>query len=189
LVDWLIGGLNSWILPEAWRMYMKYVSQLLENQLDAALQTLHYCIECCPVSAWDEAQGDFPFSQVVFHTLFYTDYYLGRDSQPFKNQKFHVQHAAVFSDYEELENKQPQHLYTRDFCLAYLEHCRGKVRSVMSGETETSLAGPSGIDFRHCNRAELHVYNVRHIQHHAAQLGFRIQLLTTQYMPWFTGGA
>jgi hypothetical protein len=33
-----------------------------------------------------------------------------------------------------------------------------------------SLAGPSGIKFRKCPRLELHVYNLRHIQHHTGQL-------------------
>jgi hypothetical protein len=46
------------------------------------------------------------------------------------------------------------------------------------------LAGPSGFRRRKCSRAELHVYNVRHIQHHAAQLILRLRLDTDVDVPW-----
>lgn len=121
--------------------------------------------------------GDAPFSQVVFHPV-YADFYLGRDSVPFKEQPFHVKNRSVFADYEEMEDRLPVHVYEKPFCLEYLSHCRMKLKATIEAETEASLAGSSGIDFRKISRAELHVYNMRHIQHHAAQLGLRIQLAT-----------
>jgi len=168
---------------------MNYLTTLLHKQLNAALRTLGYCIEACPEAEWQESHGDYPFSQVVFHTLFYTDFYLGRDTIPFKQQQFHVSHPDAFRDYEELEDRLPVHLYEKSFCLEYLAHCVDKVEAVVSLETEVTLAAASGISFRKGCRAELHVYNIRHIQHHAAQLGLRLQLLTNKEMPWFSGGA
>jgi len=38
------------------------------------------------------------------------------------------------------------------------------------------LAGQSGFHRRKCSGAELHVYNIRHVQHHAAQLSLRLRL-------------
>ncbi|PKL12818.1 MAG: hypothetical protein CVV52_08560 [Spirochaetae bacterium HGW-Spirochaetae-8] len=168
---------------------MNYLATLLQKQLDAALHTLGYCIGACEDAEWQEAHGDYPFSQVVFHTLFYTDLYLGRDTIPFKQQPFHINHPKVFRDYEELERRVPVCLYEKAFCQEYLAHCLGKVATVLSSETEITLAAASGISFRKGCRAELHVYNIRHIQHHAAQLGLRLQLLTNKEMPWFSGGA
>jgi hypothetical protein len=163
------------------------IKTLILHQMTASLDTLNYGIESCPDSEWQEPHRDSPFSQVVFHTLFYTDFYLGRDTVPFKEQPFHVSHKEVFKDYEEMEDKIPQNLYEKPFCLDYLAHCISKLKASVEAETEESLSGESGIDFRKCSRAELYVYNMRHIQHHAAQLGLRIQMVTGKEMPWFSG--
>jgi len=163
------------------------IKTLILNQMTASLDTLKYCIDSCPESEWQEAHKDAPFSQVVFHAIFYADFYLGRDSIPFKDQPFHVSHRDTFKDYEEMEDKIPVHLYEKAFCLDYLAHCVAKMRATVEAETADSLSGDSGIDFRKISRAELYVYNMRHIQHHAAQLGLRIQMVTDKEMPWFSG--
>ena len=168
---------------------MNIMARLLTRQLLAALKTLQFCIESCPESEWQKEHGDYPFSQVVFHTLFYTDFYVGRDSIPFKQQAFHLSHKEVFKNYEELENVIPVELYGKDFCLQYVDYCRAKIKEVLSMETPGVLAAESGISFRNMSRAELHVYTTRHIQHHAAQLGFRLQLITGKEMPWISGEA
>jgi hypothetical protein len=163
------------------------LKNLIIYQFSASLDTLNYCIQTCPDTEWQEDHKDAPFSQVVFHALFYADFYLGRDSVPFKEQPFHVSHRDKFSDYEELEDKRPEHLYEKEFCLEYLAHCKAKLKATVEAETTETLAGESGIDFRIISRAELYVYNMRHIQHHAAQLGLRIQMVTGKEMPWFSG--
>lgn len=163
------------------------LKSLILNQLGASLDTLGYCIETCPKSDWQQAHNDAPFSQVVFHTLFYADLYLGRDALPFKEQPFHAAHKSTFGSYEEMEDKVPEQLYEKPFCLSYLTHCRAKLKTMVEAETAESLAGDSGIAFRKISRVELYVYNLRHIQHHAAQLGLRIQMLTGKEMPWFSG--
>jgi len=160
---------------------------LIISQMTATLDTLNYCIETCPDSEWQKAHKDAPFSQVVFHTLFYTDFYLGRDTVPFKEQPFHLRHKDIFKDYEEMENKIPENRYEKPFCLEYLAFCKAKLKTTVEAESAETLAGESGIDFRKIRRAELYVYNMRHIQHHAAQLGLRIQMITGKEMPWFSG--
>ena len=168
---------------------MHQFAHMLSHQYEAALQTLRSCIERCPASQWHESHGDQPFSQVVFHTIFYADYYLGRDAWPFKEQPFHVAHRQEFASYEELEDVLPVLLYERSFCLEYLGHVQGKQQRVLAEETLDILLGPSGISFRSMGRAELHIYGIRHIQHHAAQLGLRLQVLDGEPMKWVTGEA
>ena len=85
------------------------IKALIISQMTASIDTIKYCIESCPDSEWQEAHTDAPFSQVTFHTLFYADFYLGRDSVPFKEQSFHRTHKNIFRDYEEMEDKIPEH--------------------------------------------------------------------------------
>ncbi|HUW70527.1 MAG TPA: DinB family protein [bacterium] len=166
---------------------LETIKGLITSQMVAALDTLKYCMDSCPDAEWQEPHKDYPFSQVVFHALFYADYYLGRDTVPSKDQAFHKAHKDVFKDYEELEDKIPRNLYEKAFCLDYLAHCTSKLKAAVESETRESLTGTSGIEFRKTSRAELYVYNTRHIQHHAAQLGLRIQWVTGKEMPWFSG--
>jgi uncharacterized damage-inducible protein DinB len=41
----------------------------------------------------------------------------------------------------------------------------------MAAETHKTLEGPSEFPWLPMSRAELHLYNIRHIQHHTGQLG------------------
>lgn len=158
------------------------------NQYQAALCTLEQCLRFCPASAWDDSDKDYPFSQVLFHTLFYTDYYLGKNRGELTLQAFHGENKRHFRDYEELEDREPVYLYEQSFLELYLEHCLKKSEICLEAETEGSLAGPSGFERRNFTRMELHVYNIRHIQHHAAQLGLRIQYKTGRELAWVGSG-
>ena len=116
----------------------------------------------------------------------FTDLYLQPtdDVEAFKAQAFHVQNKSAFRDYEELEDRPQVLLYEKPFVLEYLRHVRRKAQETVARETADVLAGPSGFHWRHCSRAELHVYNIRHIQHHAAQLSLRLRLDANVDVPW-----
>jgi hypothetical protein len=160
----------------------------LIGQFHAALSTLGQAVDGCPQSEWNESQGDYPFSQVVFHTLFFTDYYLERNPESFRLQGFHRNHPEFFRDYEELEWQEPKNIYDRSGCGEYLLFCIDKSAAVISADTVKTLGGPSGFENRPSTRGELYIYTVRHIQHHAAQLGLRVQLLTGRELQWVSSG-
>jgi hypothetical protein len=161
---------------------MNNVINCAKNQMLASLTTLRQCIETCPDSAWNEIHGDAPFSQAVFHTLFCMDFYLSPDEANFKNQPFHTRHTAMFKDYEELEYKKPVQVYTLDEIKTYLEFCRQKI---MSLDVDDALKISTHKNF---SFLELYIYITRHTQHHAAQLGLRIQQIIGKELKWFSSG-
>ncbi len=91
---------------------------------------------------------------------------------------------ATLQDYEELEDREQLLLYEKPFVLSYVQNVRRKALEIIGRESADVLAGPSGFRRRKCSRAELHVYNIRHIQHHAAQLSLRLRLDTDMDIPW-----
>jgi hypothetical protein len=169
------------------------VKTLIVSQYEAALSMLKACVDRCPDTAWDARVASYKFWQVVFHTLFFTDLYLGPDDESFRRQPFHLNHASFFADndadYEPFDDRAPR---PRDKAslLTYLEFCRRKVTEVMATETEDTLTGPAGFrgSRRNFSRAELHVYNIRHIQHHTAQLSLRLRLDTNGGVDWVGAG-
>ena len=162
--------------------------ELVANQYEAVLCMLQACIVKCPDDAWDSPVFRLRYCQVVFHTLFYTDLYLGESEEPFRRQPFHREHAAVFRDYEEAEDREPVLLYDKPWVSVYLEHCRKKAREVVLSETEESLSARAQFPRRSFSRAELHVVNIRHVQHHAAQLSLRLKIDSQQEVPWCGSG-
>ena len=150
------------------------LAHAIASQLLAGLSMLKDCIDRCPEKEWNERHKDYPYSQVVFHTLFDCDYHLCDNDAEFKDQIFHRNNRAAFGDYEELEDRMPPRLPERDFIDRYYEHCREKVVSAVEPKTDARL--------------ERYVNLIRHMQHHTAQLGFRLQVVTGQEMAWIARG-
>ncbi|HEY1012434.1 MAG TPA: DinB family protein [Herpetosiphonaceae bacterium] len=162
--------------------------QLVVNQYEAVLAGLNFCVDRCPEALWEAPVDGQPLCQIVFHALFYADVYLGFGSDGLRDQPFHHDHAASFADYEELEYRAPVLRYDRAFIKAYLAHCRAKAAATLAAETEAVLAGPSGFEGKNFARAELHVYNIRHLQDHMAQLNGFLVAQTGAEIPWFGSG-
>ena len=160
----------------------------LASQLLAGLYMLKDCIDRCPEKEWNEIHRDYPFSQVVFHTLFDCDYHLCDNDEDFKEQIFHRKNRESFDDYEELEDRIPQHLYERDFINRYYLHCREKVVSAIETKTYTDLTIPNADVRKNMTKLERYVNLIRHLQHHTAQLGLRLQLATGEEMDWIARG-
>ena len=167
---------------------LKRYQQLLTNQFEASLCTLGQCVERCPNSLWNVSVARYPFCQTAYHTLFFTDFYLGLNADVFKEQTFHKSHPELFGDYEQMEDREPVCLYDKPQIRMYLQHCRDKAIETIALETEESFAEPARFSRRSFSRAELHVYNMRHIQHHAAQLILRLRLDTDVDIPWIGSG-
>lgn len=164
------------------------LKELLRNQYEAAFCTLSKAIEACPDDSWHEPVASWKFCQVAFHTLFFADYYLGETPDGLKDQEFHLSHPEFFRDYEEMQPREQILLYERDDICEYLDFCRDKARRTIAKETAEMLAAPCGFPSKTFRRAELHVYNLRHIQHHAAQLSLRLRLDGTGDVPWVGSG-
>ena len=157
-------------------------------QYQASLRMLKTCIDKCPDDAWDAPVCNHTFCESVFHTLFFTDAYLGPNIAAVREQQFHKDNPDFFRDYEELQPKKPEYLYDRPTVLLYLDHCRKKAQQVVMAETTESLAVAPSFDWQTISRAELHIYNIRHIQHHAAQLSLRLRLNDQTDVPWCKSG-
>jgi hypothetical protein len=167
------------------------LKDLLAHQYDAALATLNLAVARCPDALWHEPLATWKFCQAAFHAAFFADVYLQPtdDETAVKRQPFHLAHAAEFRDYEEMADRQQVLTYDKPFVLAYLQDVRRKAQDTIARESAETLAGPSGFARRKCSRAELHVYNIRHIQHHAAQLILRLRLQTADVeIPWVGHG-
>ena len=154
----------------------------IRQQFHAANDMLRNAIQACPDSVWS---GEPPraFWYIAFHTLFFLDMYLSpvgeaefRPPAPFGLAEL-ADDAAV---------SEPAH--TKDELLAYLEHCRKKLDAVMAEMTEGWAVAPCPFDYRNMGNGELLLYNMRHVQHHAAQLYLLLRQRTNSAPDWVSKG-
>jgi hypothetical protein len=142
---------------------IEYVRQILTSQYDAVLCMLHRCVEACPPAHYEGKIVSGTFRQITYHTLFFVDLYLSPSREEFVPCELSRRGGDEF---------QPGFSpgLSQEETLAYLAICRQKAGQVMAAETETSLAGPSGFSWYPVSRGELHLVNIRHVQHHTGQL-------------------
>jgi hypothetical protein len=151
---------------------------ILLPQFEAALAMFRDCLVMCPPEHWDTRIAHYTFSQVAYHTLCFVDVYLSPGEAAFEfrttNSPQHApppRHLPLHPrGRSELEDEFPSRRFEQDELLAYLQICRDKLHTSMAAETEATLAGPSGFPRLKFSRAELHLYNLRHIQHHTGAL-------------------
>ena len=127
---------------------------------------LNDCVEKCPPAQWDGVVAKYPFWQVAYHTLCFVDLYLSPGETSFA-PRADVHPAGL----REFDDEYPSRRFTQRELLDYVALCRQKARETLAAETAESLQGPSGFPGRPATRGELHVYNIRHVMHHAGQLG------------------
>jgi len=140
---------------------------ILTAQFEAALCMLNDCIEKCPEEHWDGLIAKYPFWQVAYHTLCFVDCYL----TPGGNAAFKPRAEFHPKGMEEYDAEYPSRRFSQAELKAYMAVCREKLGSVMQAETRETLEGPSEFPWLPMTRAELHLYNIRHVQHHTGQLG------------------
>src|SRR5277367_6485190 len=153
----------------------------IRQQFHAAIDMLGNAIEACPDSVWS-GKGRSAFWYLAFHTLFFLDLYLSsEDESQFRPQ-------PPFSLTELDEDTLPERVYRKDELLVYLEHCRKKLDVVMEGMTESWTTDPCPFEFRAMSNGELLLYNMRHVQHHAAQLNLLLRQTTNSAPRWVAKG-
>lgn len=144
-------------------MNSDHLKQILLGQYEAALCMFHETLAACPTELWDGKIAFLTFGQTAYHTLFFTDYYLSRSEHDFELRDVNVTGGDERTDAVSAG-------LGKDQTMAYLLICREKMRAALASETAESLQAPSAFERRNFSRGELHIYNIRHIQHHLAQL-------------------
>lgn len=136
------------------------------RQFGAAIDMLENAIVACPDKGWGDRPGFWEFWYLAYHTLFFLDYYLSDPAEKFAP-------PAPFG-LEELDpaGVLPPRVYTKDELMTYLEHGRAKCRAKIAALTEEKAHQHCGFERRDMTVAELLLYTMRHVQHHAAQLNF-----------------
>ena len=154
------------------------IRTILKSQYHAALAMLREAVERCPDALWDDPRHGARCWQVAYHALFFAHFYGGRDEASFRPWKGHqgdVQYPDGIAG--DPDPKSPLPLvarpYTKAEVLEFWAFCDGGVDAAVDA-LELDRAD-CGFDWYKVPKLEHAFVNIRHIQHHTAQLATRLR--------------
>ncbi len=147
----------------------------LWNQFGASIDMLENAITFCPEEHWDTERK---FWYNAYHCLFFLDYYLTMEPKSFAP-------PAPFSE-SEFEDRMPERVYSKQELLDYLQWNREKCHTLISGLTAEGFTDRWINESGSMNYSVLEIllYNMRHVQHHAAQLNLLLRQTINDAPDW-----
>ena len=161
---------------ETWRT-------IVWQQFGAAIDMLGNAIRACPADHWQDAVWDDPtdapgyteFWFISYHCLAWLERYLAGA-------------PAVFAPPPPfVRGRLPDQPYTQAEVLAYFDQCREKCRVIFAALTDEEANRPCRLPWEggeELSFAELQLYNMRHVQEHAAQLSLHLGRATGSAPDW-----
>lgn len=150
---------------------------VLARQYDAALDMLERAIRACPDELWCEpgAAPRWPengvpgFWYLAYHALFFLDCYLSGTLEGFSPPD------PFTLDEMDPAGLLPERPYTKAQIHAYLAYGRRKCRTTLAELTEEEAGRTCEFPWIRLTYAELLVNNLRHVQHHTAQMNLLLR--------------
>jgi hypothetical protein len=151
------------------------IKESLWKQFGASIDMLHNAIERCPNDRWNTKKK---FLFLSYHTLIFLEYYL---TFPADHNFSPALPYTENDDWEKIEGAVddliPAKYYTKEEILNYLHSCREKCHRRISSLDEDNVQerwiDESGR--KNYSALEILLYNMRHVQHHAAQLNMMLR--------------
>ena len=148
-------------------METKMISTILASQYKASLGMLRNALEKIPDAQWNTEEYNNPNWQIGYHILWATKFYLGPDTRqytPFKNAIEGAESLGGANEWENAEVK-VEGFHTRAELLFFIDELENTLPAAIE---KIPLEGDSGFEWYPYSRLELHINNIRHIQHHTA---------------------
>jgi hypothetical protein len=141
------------------------LKEILWKQFGASIDMLENAMQACPAQLWDKEELWYR----AYHTLFYLDYYLTEEPE-----KFAPPPPFTLSEFDP-KGGPPGYAYSKEELLGYIAHCRQKCHDLIAGLSNEKAAKVWANQYRSYPMLELLLYNMRHVQHHAAQLNLLLR--------------
>ena len=146
---------------------IEFWKKILWQQYGATIDMLENAIVACPDELWG---GELKYWYIAYHTLFFLDYHLNDDAGTFFPPE-----PFTMSEMDP-SGLMPDRVYSKAELITYLEHCREKCHSVIKALTEQNAETFITNNYKkEYSKVEILLYNMRHVQHHTAQLNLLLR--------------
>lgn len=152
--------------------------QSVWRQFGAAIDMLENAILACPDDVWRAGPPHRAFWYLTYHTLFFLDLYtfgsVAGFAPPHPFNLDELDPAGVY----------PERVYSREELASYLSECRDRCRSAIAALTNEAAERQCEFAWGESSYGELVLRNMRHVQHHVAQLNWILREATGSAPEW-----
>ena len=155
------------------------LKEILWLHLAASLDMLDNAISACPDGLWERPSPRMGFWYMAYHALWFLDHDLSPADEQFKSPPFDIHNY-------ELEIKEPpfEDPYSKTAIRDYLQHCRRICRTTINRLDDPNTCPIRGCKRIRANVTEVIVDQIRHIQHHTAQLNLLLRQTIDSAPDW-----
>jgi len=165
------------------------IFDVLESQYKAALSMLRSALEKVPQEYWNSKEYNKPIWQLAFHTLYGTKMYLSSSPETFILWENAIRGAESLGGVNDWENPEEDGViegtHTPSELFDFIDDI---VANLQQNISALPIHEPSGFEWYPVTRLELHLTNIRHIQHHAAQIIERLKYKNIHGFAWAIDG-
>jgi hypothetical protein len=140
--------------------------EILWNQFGASIDMLKNAVDTCPEALWDNKSE---FWYLAYHTIFWLDYYLAENPNEF------LPPPPFTLSETDPAGLMPERTYSKAELLDYLVYARKKCHDRIAGLTDEKALARFANNRRDYSVLEILLYNMRHVQHGAAQLNILLR--------------
>lgn len=164
----------------------KTISDILASQYKAGLGMLRQALEKVPDEEWNTEEYNNPNWQVAWHVIWATKFYLAANSESYVPYENAIEGAESLGGTQDWENPEEhvkvEGFHTKDELISFITEIE---RTLILKIESLPFEGNSGFDWYPYSRLELHINNIRHLQHHTAQLIERLKAKGITGFPWW----
>ena len=163
----------------------KSINEILWNQFGASIDMLINVISNCPDDYFTTHKR---FYYLAFHSTIFLDYYLTIPRSDFSSLLSFTQKEAEDKPIEAIDDLIPDKFYEKREIVAYLKQSREKEKQIIYALNNETLNdkfkegdNPNDINYP---ILEILLYNMRHTQHHTAQLNMLLRQDINKHIEW-----
>jgi len=151
------------------------IKATLWKQFGASIEMLENAIVLCTDELWN-SENNFWYN--AYHCLFFLDYYLSLEPDEFSPPS-----PFTLSELDP-SGVMPDRVYSKEELLSYLHFNKKKCHDLIAGLTDEIANRRWRNAYRNYSVLEILLYNMRHVQHHAAQLNLILRQETDNAPAW-----
>jgi hypothetical protein len=181
---WALHSATAVKLSKTYNMHNS-IKEILWNQFGASIDMLTNAISNCPEEYFMTHRR---FYYMAFHSAIFLDYYLTFPPRDFSPRLSFTQREAMDRPAEAIDDLIPDKIYDKQEILEYLKQSREKCKQIIYTLTDEKLNErfkegdePNDMDYP---ILEILLYNLRHTQHHTAQLNMLLRQDIDKHMEW-----
>ena len=159
------------------------IQAALKSQYHGGMAMLRAALDSCPERLWADDSYRNQSWQIIYHTLFYTDFYLSASEQAFVPWS---QHRKGYWELGPAPDGILRIPYSREELTAYWKDLESRID--LAVESLDLNAPECGFPWYQMGKLEHQLVNIRHLQHHTGQLTERLRQSVQIGLKWHGKG-